>query len=193
MKLQQKHIYQNKIFDLLDGHGVRVHFELKQVLGSTNAAIWLSQILYWYDKGESTDYIRKSRSELEKEISLTRIQQELVERKLIQLGVVSIKVLPGRPSLINHITVHMDVLVNLIANMYKTRTSEQATHDSKNEPSTSRLSTHQSTEYPQNISKTTQENIQRLAPLPSTSQNYVSFQEMGEKLKRKESIQEYKQ
>lgn len=156
-----KNLYQNKIFSQLPGKAILVHPGLKDVLGKLNSAIWLSQILYWYDKGNKSNEIYKSRNNLEKETGLTEGQQILVENHLKKLGLIKITVKPGRPSLTNHITINFNVLEKLIRNVHETRTLEKRQTNTQNHSSTLVFTLHQRTQNTDNISEITQKNIQK--------------------------------
>jgi hypothetical protein len=185
MMNKSKHIYQQKVFKQLQGGAVLMHPGLKAVLGHINSAIWLSQILYWYDKGESLDYIRKSRSQLENETGLTRDQQIRVEQRIKKLGVVSIEVRPGRPSPINHITINFDILDELLRNLRGIRTLDESTIEllDNKKPKLSDVSTdNQRTQNADNISKSTQKNTQRRHDYNPEGEGYRKFLEAKKKL-----------
>jgi len=140
---------------------VLVHPMLKAVLGSLNAAIWMSQILYWYDKGNKQGEIYKSRSQLEKETGLSRDQQIRVENLLKKIGVVKITVKPGRPSLINHITIEKGVLEKLILNVRNISILEERQAEAQTNSLTTSFQPHQHTQDTENIPEITQKNIQK--------------------------------
>lgn len=142
------HVHQKDVFSMFDTNAVLVHFELKHITGSVNGAIWLSQILYWYDKGWKKDEIYKSRRELTKETGLSRDQQLIVENKLKRLNIVTITVKPGRPSPVNHIKINFEQLYLLIE-QYK------LTLDSKTRNLTYEKSVKQISPNTENITKNT--------------------------------------
>jgi len=157
---KSRHPYQNRVFSRLRGKAVLVHPGLKEIIGSVNAAIWLSQILYWYGKGVKPGEIYKSRSQLEKETGLTRDQQIRVENHLKKLAVVTIIVKPGRPSPVNHIAINFDVLEQLICNIRGISILDER-KTVRNNTLTSSFPNHQSTQNTENIPEITQKNIQK--------------------------------
>jgi len=146
---------------MLPGKPLLYHPALKQVFGSVNASIWFCQLLYWYDKSTKTNEIYKSRNNFRKEIGLSRDQQILLESKLKELGIVSITVKPGTPSLINHIHIDFIKLKELIDNVLETRTLEKRQTNTQTHSSTSVFTPHQSTQNTDNIPEITQKNIQK--------------------------------
>lgn len=67
---------------------IAYHPILAKVCGSVTAALFLSQIAYWSDKGASRDgWIWKTQAEMEDETGLSRSEQETARKKLVALGV----------------------------------------------------------------------------------------------------------
>jgi hypothetical protein len=146
-----------------------------------NEAIWFSQILYWYDKPEIPGVILKSRRQFEEETGLTRDQQIRVEIRVKRLGVVNIEVKPGRPSLINHISINFDKLGQLIPNLLETLTLEP----NKINSSKSVNDIHQHTESTENISEITHDITHNKEPPDLNGPGYQLFQKARAKLMKK--------
>ena len=159
---KSKNIYQDRVYSRLEGYPILFHPALKEVLGGNlNAAIWLSQILYWHGKGKKSGEIYKSRSVIEKETGLTRDQQIRVEIHVKKLRVVKIVVKPGQPSPINHISVDFEVLDERINNIRGIRTLDERASKAQRPFLKSSIRGHQSTQNTENIPEITQENIQK--------------------------------
>jgi hypothetical protein len=157
---KSRHRYQNRVFSQLEGRAILVHPGLKKVVGTNNAVVWLSQILYWYDKGDKPGEIYKSRTQLEKETGLTRDQQIRAENRVKKLGIANITVRPGRPSPINHINIDFYVLEKLIRNVREISTLDERQIDRKTKQSMSLKKPHQRAQNTDNIPEITQKNIQ---------------------------------
>lgn len=183
MPTKSKHIYQDRIYSLLSGRAVLVHPLLKEVTGTVNGALWLAQMLYWYDKGDSAGCIRKSRSALTKETGLTRDQQIRVEKELKKRGIVTIVVKPGRPSPINHITLDIDVIEKFANDLRGIRILD----DEEKPQSKSVLSVHQGTINTENISETTPKNTHNKEKI-SEKPGYQSAVRVAEILRAKSRV-----
>jgi hypothetical protein len=76
--------------------------ELVDLLGSINAAIFYQQLYYWSDKGTREDgFIYKSKEEIQQETKLTREQQDLIRKRLVELGWIEIQLIKagGAPTI----------------------------------------------------------------------------------------------
>jgi len=73
---------------------IAFHAILAIKLGSINAAIYLQQFLYWYEKGKRADgFIYKTKNEIQAETTLTRDQQDKVRKELVRKGLMETKLL----------------------------------------------------------------------------------------------------
>lgn len=84
---------------------------LGEITNSATAGLFLSQLLYWWDKGKKKDWIFKSEKEMRKETNLKRTQQESAAQKWIELGVLE-KKRAGIPAT-NHYKIDIDKLIEL--------------------------------------------------------------------------------
>ena len=64
---------------------------LSKISGSATAGLFLSQLLYWWEKGRDKEWIYKTVPEIMEEIHLTRYQQETAIKKWLQLEVIKLK------------------------------------------------------------------------------------------------------
>ncbi len=75
--------YQLALLRLVQGRPVAFYSAYAHALGSVTAALLLSQLCYWSDKGHDPDgWIYKTRDELKTETGLSREEQETARRKL---------------------------------------------------------------------------------------------------------------
>jgi hypothetical protein len=66
-------------------------------VGTTNAALLLNQLLYWWDTGKYKDVIYKTIQEIYEETSLTRSEQDSAIALLINLNLIEVE-LKGYPA-----------------------------------------------------------------------------------------------
>ncbi|HOI82980.1 MAG TPA: hypothetical protein PKW30_01600, partial [Campylobacterales bacterium] len=73
---------------LLTGRTIAFNVKLVWITGSVNAALLLSQLCYWSDKGDMRNFFYKTINEIEDETGLSRYEQDgalklLVAKKLV--------------------------------------------------------------------------------------------------------------
>lgn len=78
------------IMNILGTRPIAFNPDLAHALGSIKAALFLSQLLYWWDKGDDPDWIYKTMNEIQRETALSRKEQDgaikiCKEYNLIQL------------------------------------------------------------------------------------------------------------
>ncbi len=131
------------------GNSIRYFPALAHCLGSINAAVMLSQLIYWCGKGHRYDgYIFKTAKEMQYETGLTRHQQTSARKKLIELGLIHTKV-AGIPAKVHyeiylseitsmltswHRTAPVDVKKALFKNAEKRKTITETTHYTTSKP-----------------------------------------------------------
>lgn len=77
------------ILGLLADRPVAYHPDLARITGGVKAAVFLSQLLFWSNKGVRSDgYIWKVQEEWERETGLTRYEQEGARQKLLESGLI---------------------------------------------------------------------------------------------------------
>lgn len=102
------------ILALLGDKPVAFHPMLAHVLGGVKMALFVSQLLYWHDKGQSPEgWIWKTQAEFEEETGLSRREQETARKHLCALGVLEEK-LSGIPARL-HYRLNTDRLLDLIS------------------------------------------------------------------------------
>jgi hypothetical protein len=65
--------------------------EFAHITKSTDAGLFLSQLLFWWEKGARSDYIYKTINEMRVETGLTRAQQDGAIKKWKALGVLKVE------------------------------------------------------------------------------------------------------
>lgn len=123
------HYEQKQVSEIIGKPGILYQPGLQPVFG-LNAAIMLSQLLYWHGKGSRKDgWFFKTIEEMYEETGLTRTQQETAIKKLKQLGVVSTKRkdIPAK----RHFKVHMRKLQTCLQDFYKLESKKPAKHTAR--------------------------------------------------------------
>ena len=99
-------------FALLGDRPVAYHPMIAHVLGSVKEALFVSQLLYWHDKGKLPDgWIWKTREEWTEETGLSRREIEGARKRLVAKGVLEEK-LKGIPATL-HYRLNLDRLYEL--------------------------------------------------------------------------------
>lgn len=107
---------------------IAYHPILAKVCGSVTAALFLSQLAYWNDKGNSNDgWIWKTQAEMEDETGLTRSEQETARRILKEKGILQ-EDRRGVPARMWYL-IDWDVLTNLIDEYEQSRLRESSNLD----------------------------------------------------------------
>jgi len=90
---------------------------LALIFDSPCTGIFVSQLLYWQDKGKNREgWIYKSIPELQKETGLSRYNQETAIKKCVELGFLETK-LTGRVPRTRHFRLNIETLKELIPSM----------------------------------------------------------------------------
>ncbi len=106
--------YQQALLRVVQGRPIAFYSAYAHALGSVTAALLLSQLCYWSDKGHSGDgWIYKTRDELKAETGLSREEQETARRKLRAAGILAEK-RAGVPARLYY-RVDFERLVDLLA------------------------------------------------------------------------------
>lgn len=82
---------QREIYELLTGSAMSYHPTLAGVLGSHQAALILSQLLYWHGKGARGEWTYKTVRDLQFEVGLTKNEQRTAINKLVNAGIVRVE------------------------------------------------------------------------------------------------------
>lgn len=86
-----KYNHQRMIIDLLESKPILFNPDLAKVLGTVNAGLFLSQLLYWRGKGKDPEWVYKTVKEFEEETTLTKYQQLSAQKICVDKGVLEVK------------------------------------------------------------------------------------------------------
>jgi len=140
---------------------------------STNAGLFLYQILYWSGKEWDKDgWIKKSTKEFKTETGLTKYQQDTATTILKKNDIIETKVF-GVPAT-RHVRVKFEILENHLTSLLKTNKLEGS------------IPSNNSADKQQTITKTTQKTTNRpqVIKYPELQPQLDAFIEMRKKLKR---------
>jgi hypothetical protein len=79
---------QDILMAILGDRPIAYHPIIARAVGSVNAGVFLSQLLYWQGKGRFGDWTYKTQKEFEIETGLSRTEQETARKMLGHLGIV---------------------------------------------------------------------------------------------------------
>jgi hypothetical protein len=103
---------QRLFFEFLSARPIAFNPKLARVVGGVKAGLFLSQLLYWDNKGKSEDgWIYKTIDEMEEETALSREEQDAAIRKLKSLDIIEVTVKGVPPK--RHFRLKLDILFNL--------------------------------------------------------------------------------
>jgi hypothetical protein len=86
--------------------------DLARVLGSAKAGLFLSQLLYWWNKGEDPNWIYKTVKEFQEETTLSKKEQLGAQKICIKKGVIEVRV-KGIPAK-RHFKIDIDKITELL-------------------------------------------------------------------------------
>jgi len=107
---------QQLILSLLSTSPVAFNPDLARLTSSVKTGLFLSQLLYWSDRGSDEEWIYKTICEFEEETSLSRREQDGAIKKLKSLKILEVK-LKGVPAK-RHFHVDIDQLIELMEKYY---------------------------------------------------------------------------
>ncbi len=106
------------------GRIVAYQADLAKALGSVTAGLFLSQILYWSDKGDDAKgWIYKTQAEMYEETGLGRREQETA-RKVLRRAKVLHEERRGIPARM-FFKIDFDVLCNLLQDYYESKSNPE--------------------------------------------------------------------
>lgn len=104
--------YNKIVIEFLSERPVAYIPTLGRIAGSAIAGLFLSQLLFWWEKGWKENQVYKTIAEIEKEICLNRSEQDRAIKIWARLGILE-KKLEGIPP-IRHFTIKMNRLAELL-------------------------------------------------------------------------------
>ncbi|RLF66389.1 MAG: hypothetical protein DRN30_02180 [Thermoplasmata archaeon] len=107
--------FHKHIASLLGGKLIAFNVKLSKALGDDiPGALFLGQLLYWWDKGNHQDKIWKTDNDFYEECGLTPKQCKRIRKKLIELGLIEVKK-EGIPAK-NYYYLKIEAISNLVCN-----------------------------------------------------------------------------
>lgn len=85
---------------------------LAKISGSATAGLFMSQLLYWWGKGQKENWIYKTISEIHSETFLTRSEQDNAIRRWVELGVLEKRIIGIPPK--RHFCISVEKLILLL-------------------------------------------------------------------------------
>lgn len=104
--------YNTIILELLGTRPIAFNPLLAKIGKSANAGLFLSQLLYWWNKGYKTGWIYKTIKEAQEETALTRAEQDTAINTWKGLGILTVKKM-GLPQK-RHFKIHTKKLIGII-------------------------------------------------------------------------------
>ena len=83
--------YNKKLLEVLSIKPIAFNPLLAKAIGSVKAGLLLSQLLYWWGKGQNPEWIYKTIDEIEEETALSRYEQDGAIQKIKNLKLVEVK------------------------------------------------------------------------------------------------------
>lgn len=118
--------YNSQIFNHYEQKPVAFNPLLGRLTRSAIAGLFMSQLLYWNDKGHKKGWVYKTVKDFEKETCLTGSEQRRAIKKWMELGVLE-KRLAGIPA-----TRHFKVNIRLLIQLLDKQDSEKSLIESEN-------------------------------------------------------------
>jgi hypothetical protein len=103
----------SKIIKAIGLKPIAYNVALAYIADNVYAGLFMSQLLYWHNKGSNPNFVYKTIQELQKETWLSRSQQDIAIRIWKRLGVLEVEVRGIPPK--RHFKVKKDDLFKLIS------------------------------------------------------------------------------
>lgn len=109
----EKNKYQKIIAQVLGTRPIAFNPDLAKALGSAKAGLFLSQLLYWWEKGSNPNWIYKTIEEVHKETTLSRCEQEGAIKACKKYGLIQVE-LKGIPAK-RHFKLNIQKIISLLS------------------------------------------------------------------------------
>jgi hypothetical protein len=103
---------QKLILEILGTRPIAFNASLAHAMGSAKAGLFLSQLLFWWEKGRDPDWIYKTIKEVQEETSLSRREQETAIKICEDNDLIVVK-LRGIPAK-RHFHIKMENIANFL-------------------------------------------------------------------------------
>lgn len=111
-----KNPYQKLIMKVLSTRPIAFNPDLAHALESVNAGLFLSQLLFWWDKGSNPDWIYKTIREVQQETALSRSEQDTAIKICKTHGLIELE-LKGIPAK-RHFHLNIEKIIKMLENYY---------------------------------------------------------------------------
>lgn len=108
----ERNKYQKIVASILGTRPIAFNPDLAKALGSVNAGLFLSQLLFWWDKGADKNWIYKTIKEVEDETALSRAEQDTAIKICKKFSLLRVK-LKGIPAK-RHFCLDIPKIVDLL-------------------------------------------------------------------------------
>ena len=108
--------YQKALFDVAGTRPIAFNPALAHALGSVKSGLFLSQLLFWCNKGKKKDWIYKTIEEINEETALSRREQDTAIKVCKKYGLIKTK-LAGIPAK-RHFHLNIEIITELLKNYY---------------------------------------------------------------------------
>jgi DnaD/phage-associated family protein len=130
---------------ILSDRPIAYHPIIAKSVGSVVAALFLSQLMYWSDKGKDKEgWIWKTRAEMEEETGLSRSEQDTARKVLGEHGVLEEK-RAGTPAKM-HYRIKWDELCKLVGDFEQSSLQDSAIKIAGNKQTITEITTESTTE-----------------------------------------------
>jgi hypothetical protein len=96
---------------------VAYNVALSYIADNVYAGLFMSQLLYWHNKGSNPDFVYKTIYDFQQETWLSRSQQDIAIKIWKKLGVLEVEIKGIPPK--RHFKTNRDVLFKIIADKFK--------------------------------------------------------------------------
>ncbi len=121
--------YNTMIIKALSVKPVAFNPLLAKLSGNACAGLFMSQLLYWWNKGSNDNWIYKTIKEIEEETSLTRSEQDTAIKTWLRLQVLQVKKCGVPPK--RHFNIDTDKLFGLLKDVLSVKSTNQFAGNSK--------------------------------------------------------------
>lgn len=122
--------YNKKLLEVLSIKPIAFNPLLAKAIGSVKAGLLLSQLLYWWGKGQDPESIYKTIKEIKDETALSRSEQDGAIKKIKKLNLMEVK-LKGIPPR-RHFKLNLQKISNLICRSSTNLFEENQQYNSEN-------------------------------------------------------------
>jgi len=107
--MKKEKSYNKVILEVLGTKPIAFNPVLAKLAKSTTAGLFMSQLLYWWDKGKEEGWIFKTIEEINRETYLNRSEQDRAIKAWKSLGILEVKLI-GLPAK-RHFKINIETLI----------------------------------------------------------------------------------